>query len=61
MTGEHHLALLEEQSLERLGDYEQLLFEGTWHTSGEIFSARPPRRRRACARSASSPATGSSC
>jgi long-chain acyl-CoA synthetase len=35
---EHHLARLAEQSLERLGDYEQLLFEGTWHTSGEILS-----------------------
>ncbi|MFC6341866.1 class I adenylate-forming enzyme family protein [Nocardioides hankookensis] len=36
--GEHHLALLAEQSLERLGNYDQLLFEGTWHTSGEILT-----------------------
>jgi len=36
MSGEHHLALLAEQAFERLGDYDQLLFEGTWHTSGEI-------------------------
>ena len=43
MTGEHHLALLAEQAFERLGDYDQLLFEGTWHTSGEIDS----RARRA--------------
>lgn len=42
-TGEHHLALLAEQSFERLGDYDQLLFEGTWHTSGELLS----RARRA--------------
>ena len=45
MTGEHHLALLAEQSLERLGDYRQLLFEGTWHSSGEIMA----RARRAAA------------
>ena len=35
---EHHLAVLAEESFARLGDYEQLLFEGTWHTSGEIIS-----------------------
>lgn len=34
--GEHNLALLAERSHERLGDYEQLFFEGRWHTSGEI-------------------------
>lgn len=36
MTGEHNLAVLAEQCFERLGDYEQLFFEGRWHTSGEI-------------------------
>ncbi|MEP9361855.1 AMP-binding protein [Nocardioides sp. CN2-186] len=45
MTGEHHLALLAEESFARLGDYDQLFFEGTWHTSGEIIS----RARRASA------------
>jgi long-chain acyl-CoA synthetase len=34
--GEHNLALLAERSFERVGDYESLLFEGRWHTSGEI-------------------------
>lgn len=34
--GEHNLALLAEQSFERLGDYESLHFEGRWHTSGQI-------------------------
>ncbi len=34
--GEHNLALLAEQCYERLGDYEQLFFEGRWHTSGQI-------------------------
>ncbi len=38
MTGEHHLSLLAEQAFERLGDYDQLLFEGSWHTFGEIDS-----------------------
>ncbi|MCB0896558.1 MAG: AMP-binding protein [Nocardioides sp.] len=37
-SGAHHLALLAEAALERLGDYDQLLFEGTWHSSGEIMS-----------------------
>ena len=41
--GEHNLAVLAEQSFERLGDYEQLFFEGTWHTNGEILD----RARRA--------------
>ena len=36
MTGEHNLAVLADQCFERLGDYEQLFFEGRWHTSGEI-------------------------
>jgi long-chain acyl-CoA synthetase len=34
--GEHNLALLAERSFERVGDYESLLFEGTWLTSREI-------------------------
>ncbi|HEX2893042.1 MAG TPA: AMP-binding protein, partial [Marmoricola sp.] len=34
--GEHNLAVLAEQSFERLGDYESLFFEGTWLTSGQI-------------------------
>lgn len=37
MTGAHHLAVLAEESLARVGDYEQLLFEGEWHTSGQIL------------------------
>ncbi|THV08830.1 long-chain fatty acid--CoA ligase [Nocardioides caeni] len=41
--GEHHLARLAEQSLERVGDYEQLFFEGAWHTNGQILD----RARRA--------------
>lgn len=44
-VGEHHLALLAEQWLERVGDYETLLFEGTWHTSAQILD----RARRAAA------------
>ncbi|MGZ4474556.1 MAG: class I adenylate-forming enzyme family protein [Nocardioides sp.] len=36
MTGTHNLAVLAEQSFERLGDYESLFFEGRWHTSGSI-------------------------
>ncbi len=34
--GEHHLAVLAERADERLGDYESLFFEGTWHTSGQL-------------------------
>ena len=34
--GEHNLALLAERSFGLLGDYDQLFFEGTWHTSAEI-------------------------
>lgn len=34
--GEHNLAVLAEQAFERLGDYESLLFEGTWVTSGQL-------------------------
>jgi long-chain acyl-CoA synthetase len=33
----HHLAVLNEQAHERQGDYDSLLFEGTWHTSGGLF------------------------
>jgi len=36
IIGEHNLALLAEQSHARLGDYDQLFFEGTWHTSTSI-------------------------
>jgi long-chain acyl-CoA synthetase len=35
--GEHHLARLAESSFGRKGDYESLLFEGHWHTSGELL------------------------
>jgi long-chain acyl-CoA synthetase len=34
---EHHLGRLAERSFERRGDYASLLFEGRWHTSGELF------------------------
>jgi long-chain acyl-CoA synthetase len=33
----HHLALLNEKAFAVQGDYESLLFEGTWHTSGSLF------------------------
>ncbi len=33
----HNLATLSEQSFERRGDYPSLLFEGRWHSSGELF------------------------
>lgn len=35
--GKHHLAVLAEQWLARVGDYEQLHFEGAWHTSGQVL------------------------
>jgi long-chain acyl-CoA synthetase len=35
--GEHNLARLAERSFEQKGDYESLLFEGRWHSSGELF------------------------
>jgi long-chain acyl-CoA synthetase len=35
--GAHHLGRLVEESFERRGDYESLLFEGRWHRSGELF------------------------
>ncbi len=34
---DHHLARLAEHSFELRGDYPALLFEGQWHTSGELF------------------------
>jgi long-chain acyl-CoA synthetase len=37
VRGEHNLARLAEQSFERRGDYPALLFEGRWHSSGELF------------------------
>jgi long-chain acyl-CoA synthetase len=37
VIGAHNLARLAEQAYERRGDYEALLFEGQWHTSGELF------------------------
>ncbi len=40
--GEHNLALLAEQALQRRGDYPSLLFEGRWHRSGDLHE-------RACA------------
>jgi long-chain acyl-CoA synthetase len=33
----HNLAALGEDSRERHGDYQSLLFEGRWHRSGELF------------------------
>jgi long-chain acyl-CoA synthetase len=33
----HNLARLAEASFERRGDYESLLFEGRWYSSGELF------------------------
>jgi long-chain acyl-CoA synthetase len=35
--GEHNLARLAQTAFERRGDYPALLFEGTWHQSGELF------------------------
>ncbi len=36
-VGVHHLGRLVDESLQRRGDYESLLFEGRWHRSGELF------------------------
>jgi long-chain acyl-CoA synthetase len=36
-VGEHHLGRLAEESHDRLGDHRALLFEGHWHSSGELF------------------------
>jgi long-chain acyl-CoA synthetase len=35
--GEHNLARLAQAAFERRGDYPSLLFEGRWHSSGELF------------------------
>jgi long-chain acyl-CoA synthetase len=35
--GEHNLARLAEQSLDRHGDRDALFFEGEWHSSGRLF------------------------
>jgi long-chain acyl-CoA synthetase len=37
VIGERNLAVQAERSFESRGDYEALLFEGTWHRSGELF------------------------
>jgi long-chain acyl-CoA synthetase len=36
-TGEHNLARLAERSVDRRGDYPALLFDGRWHSSGELL------------------------
>jgi long-chain acyl-CoA synthetase len=36
-VGSQNLALLAEQSFERRGDHPAVVFEGRWHTSGELF------------------------
>ena len=36
-TRAYNLAALAEESFERRGDYPALLFEGRWHSSGELF------------------------
>jgi long-chain acyl-CoA synthetase len=36
-TGEHNLATLAEQWLQRVGDHPLLHFEGAWHSSGEVL------------------------
>ena len=37
MSGTRNLACLAEETYERRGDYPALCFEGTWHSSGELF------------------------
>ncbi|HEY5429995.1 MAG TPA: AMP-binding protein [Solirubrobacteraceae bacterium] len=37
VPSEHHLGRLAELSFERRGDYPALLFEGRWHSSGELM------------------------
>src|SRR5919198_1871764 len=37
MSVGHNLAALAEGAFHRHGDYPSLLFEGTWHRSGELF------------------------
>jgi long-chain acyl-CoA synthetase len=36
-TASRNLALLAQDAFERRGDYESLLFEDSWHSSGELF------------------------
>src|SRR5947207_1554616 len=36
-VGEHNLARLAEDSFEKLGDRESLLFEGNWYRTGDMF------------------------
>ena len=36
-VGEHNLARLAERGFEHRGDYPSLLFEGRWHSSGDLF------------------------
>jgi long-chain acyl-CoA synthetase len=36
-SSSRHLARLAEEGFERRGDHRALLFEGRWHTSGELF------------------------
>ena len=36
-VGSHNLARLAEDSFEKLGDRESLLFEGTWYRTGDMF------------------------
>src|SRR5436305_420430 len=36
-VGEHNLARLAERSFERKGDSPSLMFEGRWHSTGELF------------------------
>ncbi|MGZ4213590.1 MAG: class I adenylate-forming enzyme family protein [Actinomycetota bacterium] len=37
VVGEHNLARLGEESFARHGDYESLLFEGTWYRTGDTY------------------------
>jgi long-chain acyl-CoA synthetase len=37
MTTDSHLGLLAERSFERVGDHPSLLFEGRWHSAGELL------------------------
>ena len=37
VSSEHNLARLAEDAYHRRGDYPALLFEGSWHSSGELF------------------------
>ncbi len=37
MADSHNLARLAEETVQRLGDYESLSFEGKWHRSGDLF------------------------